>query len=454
MSSFEICFTKRISFAVLLIASLASAAESKLAPKDKAPYKELEIFARVMHFIDENYVDSVDSKELIIGAVRGMLHTLDPHSAYMPPKLYKDFKEDTSGHFGGVGIEVGYYEKMLTVIAPIEDGPAFKAGVLARDKIYKIDNKLTKEMSVPDATALLKGKPGTKVTLTLKRPGSTKNVVVNITRSVIRVSTVKSTMFHDDTGYIRITSFGDQTANDAEKAIEKLQENKAIKGLVLDLRGNPGGLLEQAIKLSNLFIDEGPIVYTIGRDKSKKEVESAQRGRRISKLPLVVLVDGSSASASEIVAGALQDYRRAVIAGQKTFGKGSVQSVIPLNNDAGLKLTIARYYTPSGRSIQATGIEPDVPLDYVDEKTLNTIREQNKTVREKDLENHFENEAASASKEEDIFISAQQRISDGLEKDYMFLQARGILKTMSLVRDGTVKAPVFNLQEEKIEAKN
>ena len=437
----------KLSFLVIIFqATFLQAEEVK---KDKAPYKELEIFARVLHYIDENFVDPVDAKELIVGAVRGMLHTLDPHSAYLPAKIYKDFKEDTSGQFGGVGIELGYVDKSLVVIAPIEDSPAFKGGVLAGDKIVKIDNKLTKEMSVPDAAALLKGKPGSKISLTMRRGPNGKIVVVNIQRAVIKVSTVKSASFHDDTGYIRVLSFGEQTAVDVEKAIEKLQEKQTVKGLVLDLRGNPGGLLDQGIKVVNLFIDEGPIVYTIGRDKTKKEAENAQRGRRVTKLPLVVLVDGSSASASEIVAGALQDYRRGVIAGQRTFGKGSVQSVIPLNNDAGLKLTVARYYTPSGRSIQARGIDPDVPLDYVDEKTLKTIREQNKTVREKDLEGHFENEGDNAKPVAPApLISAQERISSGLENDYMFLQARGILKTMSLIREGAQKVPEFKLQEE------
>ena len=411
---------------------------------DKAPYKELEIFARVMHFIDENYVDKVDSKELIIGAVRGMLRTLDPHSAFMPAKMYKDFKDDTSGEFGGVGIELGIQDKTLTVIAPIEDGPAFKAGVLAGDRIFRIDSKMTKDLSTEDAMALLKGKPGTKVVITFKRDG--KAIEIPIVRNVIRISTIKSTLFHEDTGYLRVTSFGEKTAKDAEKAIENLQSNKSLRGIVLDLRGNPGGLLDQAVKLTNLFIEEGPVVYTIGRDKKKREVENALRGRRITKLPLVVLVDGSSASASEIVAGALQDYRRGVVAGQRTFGKGSVQSVIPLNNDAGLKLTVARYYTPTGRSIQAKGIEPDVPLDYVDEKTFKSIKDHNKTIREKDLEGHFENEEKEKNS---IIVSAQQRISAGLESDYMFLQARGILKTMSLVREGTQKTPEFNIQEEE-----
>ncbi len=413
---------------------------------DKAPYKELEIFARVMHFIDENYVDKVDSKELIIGAVRGMLRTLDPHSAFMPAKMYKDFKDDTSGEFGGVGIELGIQDKTLTVIAPIEDGPAFKAGVLAGDRIFRIDSKMTKDLSTEDAMALLKGKPGTKVVITFKRDG--KAIEIPIVRNVIRISTIKSTLFHEDTGYLRVTSFGEKTAKDAEKAIENLQSNKSLRGIVLDLRGNPGGLLDQAVKLTNLFIEEGPVVYTIGRDKKKREVENALRGRRITKLPLVVLVDGSSASASEIVAGALQDYRRGVVAGQRTFGKGSVQSVIPLNNDSGLKLTVARYYTPSGRSIQAKGIEPDVPLDYVDEKTFKSIKDHNKTIREKDLEGHFENEEKEKEKNS-IIVSAQQRISAGLESDYMFLQARGILKTMSLVREGTQKTPEFNIQEEE-----
>jgi carboxyl-terminal processing protease len=436
-------FTKKLAF--LFVSSLASYgfAEEK---KEKAPYKELEVFARVMHFIDENYVDKVDSKELIIGAVRGMLRTLDPHSAYMPAKMYKDFRDDTSGQFGGVGIELGVQDKTLTVIAPLEDGPAFKAGVLAGDRIIRIDSKMTKDLSTEDAMALLKGKPGTKVLIAFKREN--KIVEIPIVRDVIRISTIKSTLFHDDTGYVRVTSFGEKTAKDAEKAIETLQNNKNLRGIVLDLRGNPGGLLDQAIKLTNLFIEEGPVVYTIGRDKKKKEAESAVRGRRITKLPLVVLVDGSSASASEIVAGALQDYRRGVIAGQRTFGKGSVQSVVPLNNDSGLKLTVARYYTPSGRSIQAKGIEPDVPLDYVDEKTFKNIKDHNKTIREKDLEGHFENEEKE-KKEKSILVSAQDRIAAGLENDYMFLQARGILKTMSLVREGTQKTPEFNIQEEE-----
>lgn len=435
-----------IRIALFLPCIFLARAEEKA---DKAPYRELEIFARVLHYIDENFVDKVDTRELINGAIKGMLHTLDPHSAYMPPKLYKDFREDTSGQFGGVGIELGYQDKVLTVIAPIEDSPAFKAGVLAGDKIVKIDTKITRDMSIPDAAAVLKGKPGSKVNLTIRRGNPMKQINIAITRAVIKVSTVKSASFHEDTGYIRVLSFGEQTARDVGRSIEKLQEKGLVKGLVLDLRGNPGGLLDQGIKVANLFIDEGPIVYTIARDKSKKEVEKAQRGRRVTKLPLVVLVDGSSASASEIVAGALQDYRRAIIAGQRTFGKGSVQSVIPLSNDAGLKLTVARYYTPSGRSIQAKGIEPDVPLDYVDEKTLKNIREQNKTVREKDLEGHFENEGEKSPNSADPpLVSAQERISAGLENDYMFLQARGILKTMSIVRDGTQKTPEFKLQEE------
>jgi carboxyl-terminal processing protease len=433
--------SKNIFITLVCTFSMKAYAEDK---NDKAPYKELEIFARVMHFIDENYVDKVDSKELIIGAVRGMLRTLDPHSAFMPAKMYKDFKDDTSGEFGGVGIELGIQDKTLTVIAPIEDGPAFKAGVLARDRIFRIDSKMTKDLSTEDAMALLKGKPGTKVVITFKRDG--KAIEIPIVRNVIRISTIKSTLFHEDTGYLRVTSFGEKTAKDAEKAIENLQANKSLRGIVLDLRGNPGGLLDQAVKLTNLFIEEGPVVYTIGRDKKKREVENALRGRRITKLPLVVLVDGSSASASEIVAGALQDYRRGVVAGQRTFGKGSVQSVIPLNNDSGLKLTVARYYTPSGRSIQAKGIEPDVPLDYVDEKTFKSIKDHNKTIREKDLEGHFENEEKEKNS---IIVSAQQRISAGLESDYMFLQARGILKTMSLVREGTQKTPEFNIQEEE-----
>ncbi len=436
---------------------------------EKAPYKELEKFAKVLQFVEANYVDRVAAGDLIEGAIRGMFLKLDPHSAYLNAELFRDMKSETAGKFGGLGIEVTIKDGFITVVAPIEDTPAFKAGIRSGDQIVKIDSRVTKTLTVPEAVGLMRGKPGTPVKVLIQRKGSLKPLEFVLNREFIKIQSVKYSRAEGDIGYFRISSFIEKTAEDLAGALEKLNKQKPIVGMVLDLRGNPGGLLEQAIRVSNLFLDEGPIVYTIGRDKEKKEIEFAQKGRKVNDLPLVVLVDGSSASASEIVAGALQDYGRAVIAGQQTFGKGSVQSVIPMDDESGIKVTVSRYYTPAGNSIQVKGISPDVTLDYLDPKIVAEARKRtNSRMREVDLENHFENEASPDSEiqankdaggveETSAEGLANLSLEERVKKDYMIHQAVGILKTMKLVRNGN-KKPDFKLDTEddsrKSRAKN
>jgi carboxyl-terminal processing protease len=422
-----------------------------LATGDKAPYKELKNFSKVLQFIETQFVDPVDVNSLIAGAIKGMLQTLDPHSAYLTPEIYRDIREETSGSFGGLGVQVTIEDKVLTVIAPIEDSPAYKAGIQAGDKIVKIEGKVTKELTLPEASLLMKGKPGTKIRLTILRK-DLKPFDVVVTREIVSLKSVKSAMLDGHVGYLRIASFSEKTSREIEEAIERLQKDKKLAGFLLDLRGNPGGLLDQAVKVSNFFIDEGPIVYTIGRDKEKKEVENAHKGRKLTDLPLVVIIDGATASASEIVAGALQDYGRALVAGQQSFGKGSVQSIISIGDDAGLKLTVARYFTPAGRSIQAKGIEPDVYIENLDEKALKEARvKQGRAFREKDLVGHIESQDKS-KKEEDAQILHQDKsatdLKTALQKDYMVTQSMGILKTVKWAAGNTKTKPVeFKLQE-------
>lgn len=425
---------------------------------DKAPYRELEKFSKVLHYIEANYVESVDTKNLIEGAIRGMLETLDPHSAYLSPEVYKEMKVETSGKFGGLGIEVSVAEGFVTVITPIDDTPAFRAGIKAGDRIIQINGKATKNLSLPEAVTLMRGKVGEKIDLVISRKSTDKPLKFSLQRESIKMQSVRSFYLPEGIAYFRIASFQERTSDDLAKAIEKILPKKPI-GMILDLRGNPGGLLDQATRVSNLFIDEGPIVYTIGRDKTKKEIENAQRGRKLTDLPLVVLVDGSSASASEIVAGALQDYGRAIIAGQQSFGKGSVQTIVPVGDEAGLKVTIARYYTPSGRSIQVKGITPDVLVQAIDPKTVEAAQKNSKRLREADLDRHFDNEEEAQNGE--VIKNAENKEAKGLEslsfeerlqKDYVLIQAQGILKTMTVVRSG-LKKPNFKMEEEKVGTK-
>lgn len=391
----------------LLLLVLSGVAEvgadgSKTAPQKTSQksltnaqrYQNLELFQKVLHFVENNYVDQVDHDRLIRGAIKGMLENLDPHSNFLPPDVFRDMKADTSGRFGGLGIEITAKDGVLTVIAPIEDTPAWKAGIKSADRIVKIDGVSTKGMSVSEAASKMRGKKGTRVVLSIYRKGFDRVRDVPLVRAEIRVRTVRHEVMEPGYGYVRLSSFPESAADDIRKAIQKLEkENKGpMKGMILDLRGNPGGLLEQAVDVSSLFVDDGVIVSTIGRNRDQKEVKHAKKGRARKDFQLAVLVNSSTASAAEIVAGALQDHRRAVIMGQPTFGKGSVQSVIELGQEMGLKLTIARYYTPSGRSIQEKGVVPDLTLDEFDEKLLSQARLIRERTREKDLPGHISGE--------------------------------------------------------------
>ena len=355
-------------------------------------YENLELFQKVIHFVEANYVEPVKNKDLVYGAIKGMLETLDPHSNFLPPDVFKDMKIDTSGKFGGLGIEIGMKDSILTVISPIEDTPAWKAGLKPNDRIVKINGESTKGMSLVEAVSKMRGKKGTEVTLAIYRDGFERIKDVAIVRDIIKIQSVKSEELEPEFGYVRLTSFNESAAADVKKAIQKMGSKSKLKGLVFDLRFNPGGLLDQAVDVTSLFIDNGVVVSTIGRNKDQKEVKYARKGDAWKDFPVAILVNSSTASAAEIVAGALQDHHRAIIMGQPTFGKGSVQTVVELGQDLGLKLTIARYYTPSGRSIQEKGVQPDIILDEYDPKLLaEAKRKTGEPFRERDLKGHMVN---------------------------------------------------------------
>ena len=326
-------------------------------------YERLKVFTEVLSLIQANYVDETKPRDLIYGGIKGMLETLDPHSSFLSPDIFKEMQVETQGSFGGLGIEITVKDRQLTVVAPIEGTPADRAGLHPADRIVKIDGNPTKDMTLIEAVKKLRGPKGTSVTLTILREESPGPFELTLVREVIEVKSVRAKDLGDGIAYIRISSFQERTGKDLLKAIDQFQKN-GISALVLDLRNDPGGLLNQAVQVSDLFLDKGQlIVYTEGRIKNQDLRFSAEHGAQLPKVPMVVLVNGGSASASEIVAGALQDWKRALVLGTKTFGKGSVQTVIPLSDGSGLRLTTAKYYTPKGRSIHGTGIVPDIVVE-------------------------------------------------------------------------------------------
>jgi carboxyl-terminal processing protease len=326
-------------------------------------YEKLKVFTEILSLVQSNYVDDVNSKELIYGAVKGMLETLDPHSSFMPPDAFREMQVETQGSFGGLGIEITVKDRMLTVVAPIEGTPADRAGIHPGDRIVKIEGQITKDMTLMDAVRRLRGPKGSKVTISILREGQLEPFDVTLVREVIEVKSVRQKDLGDGIYYVRIASFQERTSKDLERALEQAQKSGS-NSLILDLRNDPGGLLNQAVAVSDMFLDKGQlIVYTRGRQKDQDLRFTAEHAAGFAKLPMVVLVNGGSASASEIVAGALQDWKRAVILGTKTFGKGSVQTVIPLSDGSGLRLTTAKYFTPKGRSIHGSGIMPDIVVE-------------------------------------------------------------------------------------------
>ncbi len=353
-------------FAILALLFSGGRAVQKVDAVGKdAAYENLQTFTNILAIVQKNYVEEVPTEQLVEGAINGMLTSLDPHSAYLTPDLYKELQVDTKGTFGGLGIEITIRNAVLTVVSPIEDTPAYRAGIKAGDQIIKIDGQFTKDMTLVEAVKKMRGQKGSRVTLSIKRDGVNEIFDVSLVREVIKIQSVKSKTLDKGYGYIRVTQFQERTASDVERVLDGWTRDETLEGLVLDLRNDPGGLLTQAVKVTDIFLDSGLIVYTDGRLENQKQKYFARRPGSYGDFPMVVLVNGGTASASEIVAGALQDHKRAVILGTKTFGKGSVQTILPLDDSSALRLTTARYYTPSGRSIQATGIVPDITMENV-----------------------------------------------------------------------------------------
>lgn len=434
----------------VLVAFIAISSQRHCSAEGKgSDYESIELFTDVMAIVKKSYVEEVDTKKLIYGAINGMLSSLDPHSSFMPPDTYKEMKIDTKGAFGGLGIEISIKEGVLTVISPIEDTPAFKAGIKSGDQILKIDEKFTKDLNINDAVKRMRGLKGTKVILTIMRDGFDKPKEFPLVRDIIQVKSVRSAMMDGGYGYVRIAQFQEKTDEDLGKALKALKEqNKGeLKGLVLDMRNDPGGLLDQAVRVADHFVPEGQmIVYTEGREKDSKMQFTAKKGGKESAYPIVVLINGGSASASEIVAGALQDHKRAIIMGTQSFGKGSVQTIIPLSDDSGLRLTTARYFTPKGRSIQAKGITPDIVVERVELPKEAAAKKDSMHLREKDLENHFETEGKPGAvddvkkeekkdeKKEEKKDERTQRLEENLKNDYQAMRALDLLKGWDLIK--------------------
>ncbi len=417
------------------------------ASKTGTQYEKIGILLKVLNYVENNYVEEVKIQDLTYGAINGMLATLDPHTNFLTPELFKEMKIDTTGQFGGIGIEITVKDDILTIIAPIEDTPAFQAGLKPNDKIVKIEEDFTDKMTLIEAVSKMRGKKGVPVNIYIMREGFKEPQKFTIVRDIIKVRSIKSQLLDSDYGYIKIVNFQERTADDLRGAFNRLDadarkkqvkgKKEGLKGLILDLRNNPGGLLDQAVRVSDLFLEKGVIVSTAGRHKENKDIQYAHQAGTLKNMPMIALVNGSSASASEIVAGALQDHRRAVVVGTKSFGKGSVQQVIELNDQSGLKLTVAKYYTPQGRSIQGSGIEPDVVVEQIEPDVLKA-EEKKRTDkkpfwREQDLPRHLKEEKEKDEKGIEEFKEALK--DEGLRYDYQLQQAYGYLKSYTILEN-------------------
>ena len=348
------------SLGILLLFSVVCLDSVISAEKDI--YKKIDLFGEVLEKINEKYVDEIDQSESMDSAINGLLQSLDPYSAYMSPEIFNEMQTETSGEFGGLGIEVSMESGVVKVISPIDDTPASRAGIKAGDYIVKINDTQVQGKSLAEAVDLMRGPVGSGIELTIRRRGEKKALTFNITREIIQIASVKSDLLEDNIGYIRLTSFNDNSGKQIEKEIKKLEKNKKVKSYILDLRNNPGGLLSQAIKITDFFLDNGEIVSTKSRKPSENRRWFAKQGDLTNGKTLIVLINYGSASASEIVAGALKDHKRAILLGENSFGKGSVQSIIPLKNDGAIRLTVAKYYLPSGKSISDVGVSPDIDI--------------------------------------------------------------------------------------------
>ena len=402
------------------------------------PLEQLRNFSDIFARIKTDYVEQVGDKELLENAIRGMLAGLDPHSTYLDPEEYKELKIGTTGQFGGLGIQVGMENGFVKVISPIDDTPAYKAGIETGDLIIRLNDKSVKDMSLNEAVKVMRGKPGSTIELSVVREGVEEPLKFKLKRAIIKVKSVKSHLLEPGFGYVRISTFQSKTAQHLKDAIKRLAEkNKmALNGLVVDLRNNPGGVLNSAADVSDLFIEQGKLVYTKGRTEDSYFEFTAHPGDIIEDAPMVVLINGGSASASEIVAGALQDHKRAVIMGEKSFGKGSVQTIQVLRNGGAVKFTTARYFTPNGRSIQAEGIVPDIVLENMQ---VTSVRKNGvKQLKESDLSGHISNPNGK-EKGTDKDKNNENKMSEKLQKDYKIHEALNLLKGMHILTSNNKK---------------
>jgi len=413
--------------------------DSQVSALDKNTYKTLKTFNEVLDIVQKNYVEEVEADNLIKGAINGMVKSLDPHSSFMTADMYKQLEVDTRGSFGGIGIEITLTKDILTVVSPIEDTPAFKAGIKSGDQIIMIDGQTTRDITITEAVSKLRGKRDTKVTLTIMREGAAKPQDFVLVRDDIKIKSVKSKIIDKHIGYIRLSAFQERTTEDLRKAVKDITEKaKPLQGIVLDVRNNPGGLLNQAVEVSDVFMKSGTIVSTRGRTKNTENKATARNDGHEPTCPIVVLVNEGTASAAEIVSGALQDSGRAIIVGAQTFGKGSVQTVIPLENGAALKLTTARYYTPNGRSIQAEGVKPDIAVKFVAPVETKAAPEgaqhSEGGMRERDLKGHIKSTKENSPATEQKADTKATEEPDETARDNQLKSAVDILKSWDIFK--------------------
>ncbi len=429
-----------LGFASVTLAVTMLFSSTLVAEEDSTPQKNevtrleaLAKFSKVISIVEKYNVDDITIEELMDKALQGMLSNIDAHSNYLTKKDFKKLKVQTDGEFGGLGITVGIKDGALTVIAPIEGTPADKAGLLASDIILKIDGVSTIGMSIDDAVSKMRGKVGEPIDIVIVREGESKPLHIHIIRGIITIESVYTKQIGENISYIRVTSFDKKVAEDVSKAIK--EKKTTTEGIILDLRNNPGGLLDQAVALVDIFVDKGDIVSQKGREERDKKVYTASKHKTLTDVPLVVLVNGGSASASEIVSGALQDHKRAVILGEKTFGKGSVQVVLPITQDEAIKLTIARYYLPSGRTIQAIGVTPDIEVIAGEVKT----RKNEFAIKEADLKKHLEEELEKVDGKKDTKKADKKDKKDiitpeMMNKDIQLKEAVDIIKALVIIK--------------------
>ncbi|MFP4392181.1 MAG: S41 family peptidase [Desulfohalobiaceae bacterium] len=413
----------------LLLLALAGTPARSAADDEK--YQSLKQFSQIIELIENSYVQDVDREELIQGAIQGMLKNLDPHSAYLDKDAFQEMQTETSGEFTGVGIEITLQDNRLTVVSAIEDTPAFEAGLQAGDMILEIDGESTQDISIMDAVSKIRGPKGSEVELTILSEGADSPKTVTIKRDLIPVHSVKTQVLEEDYLYVRITNFNERTTRELEEVVQEVED---LQGLILDLRNNPGGVLEQAVSVADLFLEEGKIVYTKGKMEKAQMSFSAKDQKLDLKTPMVVLINSGTASGSEIVAGALQDHKRALIVGEQSFGKGSVQTMIPLADGSGIKMTTAKYYTPKDRSIQAEGIVPDLEIPFIppgDAEQEEGPRHPFQVLREKDLEGHLEN---GELQKEDLGTEQDEEARKMLRRDNQLRMALQLVKSLPVIK--------------------